>query len=234
MNRMILVLVVLGTIIFGSLNSAAQPGGSGVMEIKGFVSQVFIHGVPYEEANKYDAPVVPTLLKMLEDPTQEAHWANIAVVLEIIGDERAVDPLLTFIEKGVEGKMSRYHYVAKTSALMGLGYLVNKTGNEKALNYLKGSVIPETWESKKITGISPFQASMAERNTDLSKYAILGLALSGNPSAAETIRSLQKPMDTETKRAFQAQVSDVVSDALKTNEEISREGLTNYYRKSMP
>ncbi|TBW10391.1 hypothetical protein E0E52_03865 [Azotobacter chroococcum] len=234
MKRLISVLVVLSAIIFGSLTSVAQTGDPGLMDIKDFVRQVFIHGVPYEEANKYDTSVVPTLLKMLEDPTEEAHWANIAVVLEIIGDERAVDPLIAFIEKGVEGEMSRFRYVAKTSALMGLGYLINKTGNEKALNYLKQSLAPETWEARRIAGISPFQASMDERNRDLSKYAILGLALSGHPSAAEAIRSLQKPADTEAKRAFQAQVSDVVSEALKTNEEIAREGLATYYRKSMP
>jgi hypothetical protein len=234
MKRLISVLVVLSAIIFGSLTSVAQTGGSGLMDIKNFVRQVFIHGVPYEEANKYDTSVVPTLLKMLEDPTEEAHWANIAVVLEIIGDERAVDPLIAFIEKGVEGKMSRYRYIAKTSALMGLGYLINKTGNEKALNYLKQSLAPETWKARRITGISPFQVSMDERNRDLSKYAILGLALSGHPSAAEALRSLQKPADTEAKRAFQAQMSDVVSEALKTNEEIAREGLATYYRKSMP
>jgi HEAT repeat protein len=204
------------------------------MDIQSFVAQVFIHGVPYEEASKYDSAVVPTLLKMLEDPKQEAHWANIAVVLEIIGDERAVQPLIAFIEKGVDGKMSNDFYTAKTSALMGLGYLVNKTGNENVLNYLKKGMAPQMWDAKAMNGISSFQASKAERNMDLSKYAVLGLALSGKPAAAEAIKSLQKPMAIAADRAFQAQMGDVVTEALKANEEISQKGLVMYYRKSMP
>jgi hypothetical protein len=233
MMQLISCVVVLGAVMLGTNISVAQTGRPKVIDIKDFVRQVFIHGVPYNEANKYDSSVVPTLLEMLVDQKEEAHWANIAVVLEIIGDERAVDPLIAFIEKRGEKDMSRSVYVAKTSALMGLGYLINKTGNEKALNYLKQSSVPETWQARGIGGISPFQASMEESNRDLSKYAIFGLALSGHPSAAEHLQALQKPGDTEARRAFQMEVRDVVSEGLKTNREIARDGLASYYRKSV-
>jgi hypothetical protein len=85
-----------------------------------------------------------------------------------------------------------------------------------------------------VAGTAPFQASTAERNTDFSKHAILGLALSGRPEAAQILRSLQQPADTDAQRAFQAQVSDLVSEALNEHQRISSQGLENYYRMTRP
>lgn len=71
---------------------------------------------------------------------------------------------------------------------------------------------------------------MSERNRDFSKFAILGLALTGNPEAAQVLRQLQVPAASPATREFQAQVSDVISEALRENQKISEQGLMNYYR----
>jgi len=96
----VLVLWTIGTIFFGwqmsGLLSAEQP-----MDVKEFVRRIFIEGVPYEEARKYGPTDVPTLLKMLADPKEEAYRTNIVVTLGIIGDERAVDPLIAFLGQDV-------------------------------------------------------------------------------------------------------------------------------------
>ena len=155
-----------------------------------------------------------------------------ARLLGIIGDEGSVDPLIAFVEAGEDGRLSRPHYVAKTSALMAMGYLINKTGIEKALNYLIESLDPDVWVERKTTGISPFQPAITESNRDLSKYALLGLALSAHPSAAGALRSLQEPTGTQNQMAFQAQVSDIVSEALQDHEIIASEGLVDYYRNN--
>jgi HEAT repeat protein len=201
------------------------------MDVREFVRQIYVEGVPYEEASRFDSSAVPVLLQMLEDPAEEEYWANIAVTLGIIGDESAVEPLIAFIEKPVEG-ISRTQYTAKTSALMSLGYLVNKSGNERALNYLIGSLDPEVWEKRGRMAASPFHATPEERNRDLSKYAVLGLALSGRPEAAAALRSLQEPAQTRSMREFQNQYGDVVSEAISTNEKVAQMGLAEYYRAS--
>lgn len=205
------------------------------MDIKDFVHQTFIHGVPYEEANKYGSDDVPTLLEMLEDTSEQAHWSNIVVTLSIIGNETAVDAVLDYINKEEQGELSVSHYTAKTSAVMALGYAVNKNGNKKALNYLKSCLNPSQWEAKKLGWTSPFQASVADRNVQLSTMAVLGLALSGNAEAAEALRSLQEPgaATTEVDKQFQAQVSNVVSDALNTLDMVAKDGLIEYYKKTM-
>ena len=126
--------------------------------------------------------------------------------------------------------MSPARYRAKTSALMAMGYLVNRTGNQRALSYLQESARPEAWAQRDVKGIAPFQASTSERNVDLSKHAILGLALSGRPEAAQTLRSLQQPGGTDAARSFQAQIGDLVSEALNEYQKMSSQGLAEYDR----
>lgn len=200
------------------------------MDIRDFVRQTFIHGVSYEEASKYGSDAVPTLLEMLEDTAEEAHWSNIVVTLCIIGDETAVDPILAFIAKD-QGELSHSHYKAKTSAIMALGYLINKSGNKKALDYLRACLNPDVWADRKISWTSPYQASVDARNVQLSTLAIWGLVLSGNSEAAEALRTLQQPATTESAKQFQAHVSNVVSEALNDLDMIAKDGLTEYYRK---
>ncbi len=165
---------------------------------------------------------------------EEEYWSNIVVALGIVGEESAVDPMIAFIAKGEEGTMSRAQYTAETSAIMSMGYLINKTGNEKALNYLKDCLNPQVWSARGPAGASPYAASVEERDRDLSKYAVLGLALSGHPSAAALRRSLQEPSTVASLQTFQTGVSDVVSEALSAHEKIAEAGLEEYYRTSKP
>lgn len=214
------------------IKTGAAPQAGSPVDVREFVRQTFFEGVPYEEASRYDGSVVPTLLAMLADLKEEPYWSNIVVTLGMIGDDRAVDPMIAFINKGATGTLSHAQYTARTSAVISLGYIVNKSKNAKALTYLKDSLNPQAWDKRETSWKSPYQASTEDRNIQLSTAAILGLALSGDPSAAEALRKLQQPADTEPARRFQAQTSSVAADALTANEMIAKEGLAAYYRKT--
>jgi len=140
------------------------------MDIKAFVRQVCIHGVPYAEASKYDASVRPTLLEMLDDPKEQDHWPNIVITLGMIDDQNAVEPMIAFVEKARKCTSSLDQRKAMTSAVVSLGYLINRSGSRRALDY------PTT----------------LTRDKDLKKYAVMGLALSGHPKAAEKLKSIPK------------------------------------------
>ncbi len=203
------------------------------MDVKDFVRRVFIQGVPYNSASKYNVSDVPVLLGMLRDPANEQHWSNIVVTLGIIGDTSVVAPLISFIESDEgEDALTDEHYKAKASAVMSLGYVINKTGNPQALTYLRESLDPQAWTKRGVDGLASFQASTAERNTDLSKHALLGLALSGHPKAAEALGALQQPALTKSQQAFQAQIGDLVSEALKDHRKIASQGLAGYYENA--
>lgn len=198
------------------------------MPVKDFVHEIHIEGVPYQKAAAFDADVVPALLEMLADKDESPYWANIAVTLCIIGDDRAVAPLIQFIAED-DGKISEDVYRAKSSTVMALGYLVNKTGNPVALKYLIDSLDPKAWAEREVKYLGPFQASTAARDSQLSTMAMLGLALSGRPEAAEALRKVPVrsfPGD------FQAQVSGAAEAALTAHQQIAEQGLVEYYKKS--
>ncbi len=203
------------------------------MAIDDFVKQRFIRGVPYEDASKYGPKHVPGLLLMLSDSSNIAYWPNIVVTLGIIGDERAVTPIINLIKQDQTGILSRDLYSTKTSAIMALGYLVNKTGNQEALNFLKECLKPNAWDETQPNWHSPYQEAKSERNIQLSSMAILGLTLSGHPEAIEALKSLKAPKDSEDEKVFQSQVSNMLDQAIGDCEEISKNGLQEYYRKNM-
>ncbi len=118
MKRILLLIFIIGLIFAGlGFNGKIQ---AIEMDIKDFVRQTFIHGVPFEKANRYGAGDVDTLLGMLADRSQENYWSNIIVTLCIIGDDKAVDPIIAFI-KSSTGQLSHSQYTAKSSAIMALG-----------------------------------------------------------------------------------------------------------------
>ncbi len=231
MKQIQIVIFTMGLILTGPGFFGA--GESAAMDVKEFVKQTFIHGVPYEEASRYGAGDVDALLGMLSDRSQEDYWPNIVVTLCIIGDERAVDPILAFI-KGSSGQLSHAQYTAKTSAIMALGYLVNKSGNRKALDYLKASIDPGTWGERGVSWSSPYHASGGDRDMQLSTMAVLGLALSGNAEARGALLSLQRTPKTAATKQLQSQAYDTITEALSANQMIAEKGLAEYYREKMP
>ena len=179
--------------------------------------QIYVHGVPYAEASEYKASVVPTLLEMLKNPKEQTHWSNIVVTLGMIGDARAVGPMIAFIEKGR----------AKTNAMMVLGYLINKSGNRRALDYLITNLtLPARTRTEDVflQRDDLFDAT-AERK--LNKYAVMGLALSGHPRAAEALKSIRNSLKSSAEK-------EMIDEALETLKKIADKGLLEYYRTLRP
>ena len=128
---MIALIAIVYAIAMGMIASPVFAQGQ---DIKSFVSQLYIEGVPYEEATLFDPDAaVPTLLDMLADPNEEQHWPNVVTTLGMLGDARAVEPLIQFLEEDPGKRLSHVHYIAKTGVMMALGYLINKDENQEAL-----------------------------------------------------------------------------------------------------
>jgi len=214
-NLTLKVLVAVAALTWAGSGASREP-------IKEFVRQVPIDTLPYAEASEYDASEVPTLLKILKDPREQDYWSNIVVTFGIIGDECAVGPMIAFIERLDEGTLNRSQRRAKTSAMMALGYLINKSGNRRALDYLITNLtLPVRTE-----GIFTEQLGVtAERK--LNKNAVRGLALSGNRKAAKALKSVRNSPESSAAK-------EMIDEALATNKKIADKGLAEYYRKSQP
>lgn len=219
------VLAVLYSIVLAIMAGPAFAQA----DIRSFVQTLHVEGVPYEEAVRFDADAsTTTLLQMLADPNEEPHWSNIVITLGMLGHERAVQPLVQFLEQDAGGRLSRRHHAAKNVVPLALGYLVNRSRNPAALAYLQAGVKPETWAARNLRWLSPVHDTSDGRNQQLSKMAILGLALSAHPAAGQTLHTLQGPATSEAERAFRTRVRGLVGDAIAAHQTIARQGLGTY------
>lgn len=203
------------------------------LPIEEYVRQWFVHGVPFEEVVRlYDEGDVPPLVAMLRDPAEREHWVNVVVVLGMLGDERAVEPLVAFIEEPAREALAPAAAKARLAALTALGYLVHESGSEAALTYLQEGVEPQAWARRDVGWESRLLPTAAARNRQLSRYAILGLGLSGDPRAEETLRSLLEPAPTTAAEVFRTRSRDAVVAALEANRMIAAEGLEAYSERT--
>jgi len=228
-----IVLVLMGGSVHTqvSVAEAMAPAGQTPKNVEEFVQQIYFEGVPYEKASQYGPDAVPKLLAMLKDPNEKAYRSNIIVTLGIIGDDRALEPMLKVLESDGD-QLKPEDFAAKSSVLMSLGYLINKSQNEKALAYLKSHTTPEGWQGSKLTTAEGLQASTDERSQQLSTLAVIGLALSGHPEAKNILRSLGENVKAMGTTTFARQMSSVVDEAMKAHEAIAKEGLAAYYQKA--
>jgi hypothetical protein len=182
-----------------------------------------------ELSDSYDPSVVPQLIEMLSSKEEETHWDRIVGLLGAIGDERAVAALIAFLEKPVEtDRLSVEHHDAYRAAIMSLGTLVNRTGDERALEYLIDGLTPSVWRQRGVQGIAPWAGSYEESDRELSKYALMGLALSGHPQAREALVSLQHS-PTIGQAQFRSGLDSTLEQWLEVHQLVAERGLAGMY-----
>lgn len=204
------------------------PGMVYPSDVREFVKLNFIHGVPYKVASEFGPAAIPVLLGILDEPNDDALWPNAVTTLGMIGDPQAIGPLIAFIESG-EGSLSSSRYSAKTNAIMALGYIANRSGDQKALTYLKKSTDPEAWLHQ-VAWTSPYAPTKEASALQLAEVAILGLALSGRPLANEVLRDLQAQGTAPGATSNQRRLGKLAGEALDEYALIAKEGLVEYYR----
>ena len=124
---------------------------------------------------------------------------NITTVLGFIGDDAAVVPLIDFVRgQDSDTEWSTAVYQGRASAIPALGYLVNKSGNAKAMKYLLKSVDPQIWIEREIPWL------IARENEErlrvrLSTSAVLGLALTGTIEAELKLHELLNDEGTHSR-----------------------------------
>jgi hypothetical protein len=208
----------------GAANSHGGTPKPGIVE---FVHRTYAEGIPFEVASSYSREDAQKLIAMLESPDEKPYLTNIVVTLGMIGDPAAVQPLRSFIEKG-EGYIDPQTLRAKTSALIALGYVVNRHNDESALTYLAQGLNPKNWRDKNLKWTLRGAEDAEQRNISLIKASALGLGISGTPEAATALNSAQFTIRAVDPTASSA-VNPVIEHALSVNKTIQHEGLLKYH-----
>lgn len=149
------------------------------------------------------------------------------VTLGAIGDPSAAPPLIEFLTADA-GIISEARYRAKAAVLMSLGYLINKSGDRRALEFLTTGLSPDVWASR-VKWAGPFGDNESDLSLHLTKLAIWGLALSGNPMAGNALRSLKRSGFTFSS---DASLMEVLDEALAFYSRVVRLGLAETYRRA--
>lgn len=179
-------------------------------DVVSFVRQLYPHGTPMGVATRYEnSDAIPTLLNMLVDSNEEAYWGNIAAVLGMIGGSDVAAPLIRFANEQHQTSPGSAGTGNTSAALMALGYLANRTGEEAAIEFLAAASDPNHW------------AGDSAQAQQLAIAAHIGMAFTGQPAANPSARA--------------AGDASVLSDSLARElqllrDEVASVGIVEYYR----
>jgi HEAT repeat protein len=178
----------------------------------------------------YDSGAVPELIEMLNSDSEEEHWVRVAGVLGVVGDERAVDALIALAEAPATGPgyISEARHSARREAIRALGFLVDRTGHERALAYLIDSLDDDIWRRRNVAGVVSYLDSYEKYDRRLSIYAIFGLALSGHPQAGAALRALQLTPSAGQSR-LRAGLDDTLDTWLQVYDVAAERGVAGMY-----
>lgn len=187
-----------------------------------FISKMYIHGVPYEEAKSYGATAIPTLASFLEDPNFEPYLSNIIITMGHIGSPNATPHLLKFIELQ-SGEISEQRFIATLTVFQALGH-ISQSGDPIAMQALMDYKEETNWQTKPIN-YRFAQYQNAVMGEVIARMAIQGLGISGRPEAMAALRALENNPTTR------ADWADNVSEAKALNQKIQIQGVSKVFRK---
>jgi len=144
-------------------------------------------------------------------------------VLGAIGDERAVQELIRFLEESGPARLTAAGWAARSSVPVALGWALHRSGDRRALAWLSARVQPQGWEASALRWLPPGEADARARDVKLSRRAVMGLGLSGRPAGREVLQ--------RTLEAAPGPDRELLQEAIQASEVVERDGLEGYYRR---
>lgn len=224
-------------VVMPGAGCACEDGNGGGLalpaDVRDFVAQHWIEGVPHELASRYTEADARKLIDWLKEPERhEEFLPQIVSTLGYIGSEIAVQPLLDFVRGPLAG---RAVFNAKNAALLRLGDLVNRSGDAAALDYLarvarevglaRALAAPQAALEARSAAAAGLSAPTVETlAAELAVSATFGLALAGNGKALAVVDALR-----DDPRAF-VSVNQAAREAAQIGATVRAKGRQEYYR----
>ena len=183
----IVICCVLATIALSTTSAQQQTMGQPL----DFVQKQYVHGVPYEQARALGPAAVPALLQGLQNREISSAWPNIVQTLGFIGDQRALKPLISFLENSV-GEVSSDAFRALLLVPRALGDLgrENQTIQGSVLEYLTAGARQNTWTKRVQWYFRAYRSEILWRQ--LSVASVHGLGHLATSAAEEALVGLSK------------------------------------------
>ncbi|MGG7606142.1 hypothetical protein [Massilia sp. BKSP1R2A-1] len=227
-------LNIAGKVLPASGCNCDMQGLQAPADVRDFVRQPWIEGVPWELASQYGEADARKLLDWLvnEPEKHEQYLGQIVATLGYIGSEIATGALIDFVRSPRTG---RAVFNAKNIALIRLGDLANRSASQAAVDFLaqlagdiglaRSLAAPqaafEQLDAAR-TGVTALSAETLA--AELAVSATFGLALSGSEPARKTVEALKHDPN-----AF-ASVNQAAGEAAQIADTVVRKGRSEYYR----
>jgi hypothetical protein len=192
----------------------SQSTASADASIEELARALWVHGTPFVTPDRFTSGDVATLVAMLEDPVEREHRGNVVALLGMLGGPREADLLMDLVSASRLATPSLEEERELTAALMGLGYLANRTASARIVAFLRDAARPGFWA-----------LAAADAAEQLRVAASIGLGLSGRPEALLQLTAL---------RETTAQESDMTAtfdEIMKAHAQIAAGGLAAYYAR---
>ncbi len=164
--------------------------------------EVFFEGVPYERAVELDDEAIAALIAVIEDPTRTPHHANALVAIGMNGSPDAFAAIAAYADQGTSGELDRPAFRALRSVPYAMGHLART--DRRALRWLIRAVDNRNGEA-----LRRFRHMNAQRVTRLLRRAAMtGLALSGQPRAAQVLERLAQSDNAVIRRHALGSLAD--------------------------
>jgi hypothetical protein len=203
---------------------SASPASDGI-SLPELARTSFTHNVPYALIAAARPAELPAVIEMLYDLREQDHWANVAIIIGVLGDRQSVTTLDTFLRDPLVGSSPSASLRAKVAALIGLGYLANRLPDSAAIAALLSRVDSSAWDNAG-RWMGQTQGIKAGRTKNLREVTLIGLALSGHADALPALTDA-------TTQAMAAGGSDrdkqFNSELSATYERVKQVGLPGYY-----
>lgn len=211
----------------GTISAHAQPQED--LDLREFVRGDSYPNSYRDLSEAYDASVTPELAELLTADPGDQNLDRVAALLGAVGDQRAVGPLIQFVETPRNTELlTDEEAAARKAAIISLGVLVNRTGSQRALNYLIDGLTPNTWIERNVQGRAAWPPSQEEYFRMLSEYSLYGLAMSGHPAAGDALRALQRS-PTPQQAEFRRNLDDTLTQWLEVHSLVAERGIEGMY-----
>ena len=230
MNKTILIVLILAVCL--AAYGSAQPVHPPQTTLRAFVTQQYVHGIPYEQAKAYGSKAIPELAGMLGNAHFEEFRPNIVLTLGMIGDAAAIPHLKAFLRKQ-KGELSHPDFIAVLATFQAFGYL-SQGGNREALQLLTDGADPDYWNS---TGLRfSYNNYRGQPLADLvSSMAVQGLGVSGRPEALAALERMSTANAATANRTGEPgqreSRQNAITEAIDLNKKVQAQGAGKVFGK---